>query len=70
MGSAARMSGGPDPVREFQHESRWSSFTTSWSRRFRGWHWPLRGNQFIAVLLVGAAFGASMWAVSALLRWF
>jgi hypothetical protein len=55
---------GEDPVARFREQSRWSSFTNSWSFfRPTGWNWPLRGHQLLAVLVVGAAVGAGIWVL-------
>ena len=37
---------------------------------FRGWHSPLQAREVVTVLLVGAAGGAILWAISELLRAF
>ena len=68
MSPSKRRNGDSGPASEFREEARWSSFTNSWSRPFRGWHWPLRAREVVTVLLVGAAGGAILWGFSMLLR--
>ena len=52
-----------DAVEEYRREAEMSSFTAGWSRRFRGWHWSLRGRILLYALALGAAAGAALWVV-------
>ena len=70
-GSRRGSKGREDPVARFREQSRWSSFTNSWSRPGPwGWNWSLRAHQLLAALIVGALVGASIWALITLLRLF
>jgi hypothetical protein len=52
-----------DPVTELKREAEWSSFTNSWNRAVRGWHWPLSLRLTLVVLMSGALLGAMLWLV-------
>jgi hypothetical protein len=59
---------GNDPVESLQEEARWSGFTNSWSRRFRGRSRRARlvGLAWVGVVVAIAFIGLIITIISAM----
>jgi hypothetical protein len=62
-----RRASAPDPVSEFEEQAKWSSYTNSWSRSFRGWRWPVRAPILVIALACGAVAGLILWLATVFL---